>query len=170
MVALTKTLNQTNNLFSPYTKTVTVTLTSTLFFFLNKTWPWSSFLNIVNLNISTQFWNSLFDEIISYWKTCSISSSQNDIHKFLAAKLIIQRLLQIKRKHLFVWSAIQFYSHSDISSLSALNATFPALSHAQTDWKKSSTTKVIRKLVDLLQRFGVLHHVKKIATRPVFMC
>ena len=109
--------------------------------------------------------------MLSSERTCSISISRNNFQIFLATKLIKQQQLQLKGKHLFVWNNIQYYPHSDIKSLRTLNTTLPALLHDHTDWIQYWYKQGdFGKPVELLQRFGLIHHVKKIAIRPVFLC
>ena len=71
--------------------------------------------------------------MLSFEKKISISISQNAFQNCLATKIIRQQQLQLKEKYLFIQNNIQYYPHSDIDSLSTLNATLIALSHAQHD-------------------------------------
>ena len=131
MEDLTKPLNYPKKLF-PEKKTLTITLTLTLLSSLNKTWSWPCFLALGNLNSITQFWNNLFNELLCYERTCSISSSHNAFQKYLETKMFKQKQLHLEGKNLFVCINIRYYPHSEINLFVTLNATLPSLLHAQT--------------------------------------
>ena len=87
-----------------------------------------------------------------------------------ATKLIRQQQPQINGKHLIVRINIQYYPHSDISSLGTLDSKFPVLSHDWLTLYNTGDKQGWRETEDLLQRFGLLRHVKQISIRPVFQC
>ena len=127
MVAITKPLNHPSKIIFLDTKTLIVSQTLTVFLFLNKNWPWTRFPSIGNLNISTHFWNNLFDEVIISEITCSTSSSKNAFNKCLPTKIIRKQQLQLKENYLFVHNNIQYYLHINIRCLITLIVTLPAL-------------------------------------------
>ena len=149
---------------------MTVTLTLTLFLFLKKTRPWPCFLALENLNIITQFWKNylmkclVLKELFQYqvhatpfknvWKPNSLNNKDFILRESTHSCRIIYNII-----------------HTVISKASTLWTPlfwpFPTL---RLTGYSTNTNKEIRKMFELPQRFGLLHHVKQIAIILVFLC
>ena len=97
-------------------------------------------------------------------------NSQNAFPACFETKLIRQQQLHIEVKHLIVRTNIWYYPHIDIRSLGTLNATFPSLLYAWLNLYSIGDEEGWQKIDNLPHRFGLLHHIKQIAIRPVFKC
>ena len=76
--------------------------------------------------------------------------------------------LELKENQLIVWPNIWYDPHNDINSLSSKHAVFLELFHDWLTGYSSGKEQGWRKTDDLTELFGLLHHAKQIATRPVF--